>query len=164
MMKALDNSCAIMQPTYIPWIGYFDLMDSVDAFVFLDDVQWAKASWQVRNRIKTIQGELYLSISIKRTERTRLETQINEALLNDRETWREKHIRSISLAYRKSDFFEQVFPLVVELLRAPLKTLGDFNINIIKTISEKIGIKTRFLRSSELIRSSASRGEGTQCL
>ena len=58
--------CAIMQPTYMPWIGYFDLIDQVDKFVFLDDVKLVKQSWHVRNRIKTEQGALLLTIPVKK--------------------------------------------------------------------------------------------------
>jgi len=56
------NLSAIMQPTFLPWIGYFDLIDQVDLFVFYDDVQLTRRSWQVRNRIKSQNGELYLTI------------------------------------------------------------------------------------------------------
>ena len=59
---------AIMQPTYIPWLGYFDLMDSVDQFIFYDDVQLEKGSWQLRNQIKSAQGELFLSVERKRAK------------------------------------------------------------------------------------------------
>ena len=58
--------CAIMQPTYFPWIGHFDLIDQVEKFVFLDNVQLVRRSWGVRNRIKTAQGELYLTIPVKK--------------------------------------------------------------------------------------------------
>lgn len=73
--------CAIMQPTYIPWIGYFDLIDKVDVFVFYNDVQLTKRSWQVRNRIKVPNGEVWLTIPIKKTKK-RNETLIMDALPN----------------------------------------------------------------------------------
>ena len=59
--------CAIMQPTFLPWMGYFSMMSKVDLFVYFDDVQLAKRSWQVRNRIKTQNGELFLNIPIKKS-------------------------------------------------------------------------------------------------
>ena len=58
------TSVAIMQPTYLPWIGYFALMDQVNIFVFLDSVQFDKRSFQQRNRIRTEQGELYLTVPV----------------------------------------------------------------------------------------------------
>ena len=55
---------AIAQPTYLPWLGYFDLIDQVDAFVFLDNVQFEKQSWQQRNRIKTPTGLQWLTVPV----------------------------------------------------------------------------------------------------
>jgi hypothetical protein len=121
-----NKTCAIMQPTYIPWLGYFDLMDSVDSFVFLNDVQWAKWSWQVRNRIKTSQGGLFLTVPIKRGVKSRLETKINEAQINDTEMWREKHLKSIFVAYRKSRYFDEVFPFLETMIGNKSETLDYY--------------------------------------
>ena len=62
---------AISQPTYLPWLGYFDLIDQVDRFVVLDNVQFEKQSWQQRNRIKsaTVTGEPSAFVSTSRCER-----------------------------------------------------------------------------------------------
>lgn len=142
--------CAIMQPTYIPWIGYFGLIDSVDEFVFLDDVKLEKSSWQVRNRIKTAQGEIYLTIPVKNTK-SRLELTIGEAVINDKEPWRKKHLKSIMFAYRKARYFEEVYQFLENIINDRTVTfLRDFNIKIIKSISDKIGINTSFKISSEL--------------
>ena len=141
--------CAIMQPTYIPWIGYFDLIDSVDKFVFLDDVKLEKCSWQVRNRIKTSQGELYLTVPIKSTK-SRLELMINEAEINDNIPWRKKHLKSIFFAYKKTKYFEEVYPFLEKLIDNNIILIKDFNINIIKSIAYKIGIETEFEISSKL--------------
>src|SRR5574338_544206 len=65
-LSAPMTVCAIMQPTYLPWIGYFALMDMADVFVFLDDVQLSKQSWQTRNRIKGESGKgLMLTVPIR---------------------------------------------------------------------------------------------------
>lgn len=141
--------CAIMQPTYIPWLGYFDLIDSVDKFVFLDDVKLEKSTWQVRNRIKTAQGELYLTIPIKNIK-SRLELIINEVEINDKEPWRKKHLKSIFFAYKKAKYFEEVYPFLKKLIDNNIVFIKDFNINIIKKITYKIGIETKFEISSEL--------------
>lgn len=141
--------CAIMQPTYIPWLGYFDLIDSVDEFVFLDDVKLEKCSWQVRNRIKTPQGELYLTIPVRSTK-GRDKLIINETIINDTEFWRKKHLKSIFYAYRKSGFFNEVYPFVEKLINNETVLLSDFNINIITSISNIIGINKEFTFSSNL--------------
>jgi len=140
--------CAIMQPTYNPWLGYFDLIDKVDIFVFLDNVQLEKCSWQVRNRIKSSQGEIFLSIPVRRPKG--LNTLIMEALLDDTHNWRRKHLRAIEVNYRRSPFFEDVFPFVKKLILNDIQYLSDFNINLIEKIKETIGINTPTIRSSSL--------------
>ena len=55
---------AIMQPTFLPWIGYFAMIDKVDEFVFFDHVQFEKRSWQQRNKIRTHNGEVWLSVPV----------------------------------------------------------------------------------------------------
>jgi len=148
-MNMPNKTCAVMQPTYIPWIGYFDLIDQVDKFVFLDDVQLEKNSWQIRNRIKTAQGELFLSISRKRNKGDAL-SLIKDTELNDLSRWREKHIKTIQVAYQKTAFFEEVFPFIQTLISANTTNLSEFNINIIQSISDRIGIETEFFISSKL--------------
>jgi len=144
-----NKLCAVMQPTYIPWLGYFDLIDQVDRFVFLDDVQVEKNSWQLRNRIKTAQGELYLSISRKKNKGEQL-LLIKDTEVNDASRWREKHIKSLETAYRKTDFFEEVFPFVESLINTDTVNLSEFNVQIIQSIANRIGITTDFCISSKL--------------
>ncbi len=141
--------CAIMQPTYNPWIGYFDLMDKVDVFVYLDNVQLVKRSWHVRNRIKTPQGELFLTIPIKK-QKSRKDSLIKDALLNDEENWRYKHLKSIEINYKKAKYFDIVFPFLEGIIDNNIKYLGDFNINMIEKIKYAIGINTQTLRSSDI--------------
>jgi len=138
-----------MQPTYIPWLGYFDLIDEVDKFIFLDDVKLEKCSWQVRNRIKTSQGELYLTIPVRMTKgRNRL--KINETIIHDEIFWRKKHLKSILYNYRKSAFFDIIYPFVEKLIQNETIKLCDLNVNIIRAVSEGIRINTKFALSSSL--------------
>ena len=69
-----------MQPTYLPWLGYFNMMAQADVFVLLDNVQFAKKSWQQRNRIKTSQGELMLTVPVISAQR--FDQQISETMIN----------------------------------------------------------------------------------
>ena len=155
-MNTSHSICAVMQPTYIPWLGYFDLIDSVDKFVFLDDVKLEKCSWHVRNRIKTPQGELYLTIPIRKTV-GRDKLIINEAIINDEEPWREKHLKSIFYTYRKSKFFNEAYSFTEELVNNKAIRLCDFTVNIIKRISNKVRIDKEFILSSSLKNSSGQK-------
>jgi hypothetical protein len=138
-----------MQPTYLSWLGYFDLIDSVDKFVFLDDVHLEKCSWHVRNKIKIPNGELYLTVPIKRTK-GRDELIINEAIINDSESWRDKHLKSIYFAYKKSQFFDEVYFILRELLSYETNMLSKLTCNIITSLCGKMGIDKEFILSSVL--------------
>ena len=140
---------AIMQPTYLPWLGYFDMIDQVDEFVLLDDVQVVKRSWGVRNRIKTAQGELMLSIPTSK-ERPRRERLYSNTRVNDDHPWMDKHLRSVEQAYGKAPFFEEVIRDYEQLLRGHDRRLGRLNGRIIRWIAEKIGIQTAISRASDL--------------
>lgn len=140
------KKCAIMQPTYNPWLGYFDLIDQVDVFVFLDTVQLNKRSWQRRNRIKTPKGELFLTIPVKGSSRE----IIKNVRINNEYPWRKKHLKTIEINYRKAPYFEEVFPFIEEILNFKTDYLANFNINLIEKIAKKIGIRTKFIRASDL--------------
>ena len=64
-MNKQNKTVAIMQPSFMPWIGYFDLMDQVYTFIFLDNVQFEKQTWQQRNKIRTPNGLEWLTIPVK---------------------------------------------------------------------------------------------------
>ncbi|HAZ10378.1 MAG TPA: hypothetical protein DCY56_04655 [Candidatus Omnitrophica bacterium] len=147
--KTTGVKAAIMQPTYLPWLGYFDIVDQVDKFVFLDDVQLVKRSWQTRNRIKTAQGELFLTIPIKKATK-RDDTLICNAVISEDEPWKERHVRSIELAYKKAPYFDLTFPFIKKIIFNEEKKLSDYNIYIIKQIAAKLGLRTDFICSSEL--------------
>jgi len=84
---------AISQPTYLPWLGYFDLIDQVDVFVLLDSVQFEKQSWQQRNRIKTPTGLQWLTVPVE--FRGRLGQRIMEVIIRDDPDLPKKHLRAI---------------------------------------------------------------------
>lgn len=140
---------AITQPTYLPWLGYFDLMDQVDTFVLLDTVQFEKQSWQQRNRIKTPSGLQWLTVPV--VFRGRLEQKIQAVEIRERD-FLGKHLRGIELNYRRTPFFGDYFPAlssIFENLQAGT-TLCDLNGRLIEWLAALLGIKTRLLRASLL--------------
>lgn len=140
---------AIMQPTYLPWIGYFDLMDQVDIFVFLDDVQFSKQSWQQRNRIKTPNGPMWLTVPVfSKGVRTEDKT-IMEIYISDNKFW-EKHAKAIKINYSKAEFLEHYFDGLVNIISKNTTKLVDLNVELIKYIKDLLSIKTQLVRSSEL--------------
>jgi hypothetical protein len=140
---------AISQPTYLPWIGYFDLIDQVDLFVFLDNVQFEKQSWQQRNRIKTAVGLQWLTTPV--IFRGRFGQLIKDVAIRDSQFCR-SHIRSVELAYRRSPYFGQHFSEFSDRLRALCEgSLVELNIGLIDWIMGVLGIRTPTVRASALL-------------
>ena len=79
----MSKKIAIMQPTFLPWMGYFAMIDYVDEFVFLDSVQFAKRSWQQRNKIKVGDTDKWISVPVK--SKSSFDQNINEVLLSEPE-------------------------------------------------------------------------------
>lgn len=152
------TTCAIMQPTYLPWLGYFALMDAVDVFVFLDDVQLVKQSWQTRNRIKQQDGgELMLSVPIRRSLGIH-ERLIKDVEINDDMPWATKHLKSFEQYYRKAPHFSDAMALYEPVLRQHGPKLCDLNIALIETIAAGLGLgMNRRMRSSEIAGKSTDR-------
>jgi hypothetical protein len=138
---------AISQPTYLPWLGYFDLMDQVDVFVLLDDVQFEKQSWQQRNRIKTPQGLQWLTVPV--IFRGRLEQRIKDVEIRVPDFWRD-HLRAIELSYRRAPFFSSYYKDLSAILQSSGSLLVDLNARLIEWFMKALRLTTRVLRSSEL--------------
>lgn len=138
---------AIMQPTYMPWLGYFSMIDEVDQFVFLDQVQLVKRSWQVRNKIKLNGKEKLLTIPVRHMEE-REKCRINTAEYAGDE-WKSSHLETIRQAYRHARHFKEIYDFLKENYGKDYSSIGDFHIQMITDISKKIGIQTPFFRASE---------------
>jgi hypothetical protein len=143
---------AISQPAYLPWIGYLDLIDQVDTFVLLDNVQFEKQSWQQRNRIKTPTGLQWLTVPV--LFHGRFGQLINQVEIRDREFWR-NHLRAIELNYRRAPFFDDYFEDLRSRMTAQINfsspaLLVELDIVLVEWFVEVLGIQTRLLLSSQL--------------
>ncbi|ALL14368.1 hypothetical protein AQ619_14005 [Caulobacter henricii] len=142
------TTAAIMQPTYLPYLGYFQLMAASDVFVFLDDVQFARRSWQSRNRILTAQGELMLTIPVRKHDR---DTPISAIEIDDSQGWREKHLAALRHAYGKRPAFAEGWAFVFEQLAQHRDgRLADLTCDMARAAAAKIGLTPRLVRASEL--------------
>ena len=136
----------IMQPTYLPWMGYFDLIDQSNIFVFLDDVQFEKQSWQQRNKIKTPHGMIWLTVPVLQN----LGQKINEVKINNNSNWKEKHWKSIKYNYSNSSHFNEHFEFFEYIYGTNWGCLADLNMTLIEKSSRILGLDTKFIFSSEL--------------
>lgn len=143
---------AIHQPNFLPWLGFFDKLARADVFVLLDSVQFprtSKGTWI--NRVKLVVGgkEAWVTAPVVRSEGSAL--PIGEVRVDDSQPWRRKLIRTIELNYRKTPGFEEVFPLVEELVAAPIERLAELNEQNVRRIAEALGIDTsKIVRSSTI--------------
>ena len=142
------RTVAIMQPTYLPWSGYFDLMDQCDLFVFLDTVQFDKRSWQQRNRVKTDRGELYLTVPV--LSKGRFEQRIAEAEIDASRHFEDTHVRTVDMAYAKAPHATPYLSQWAAVMRAGHGRLADLNIALIEWLRDAAGIPTKTLRASTL--------------
>lgn len=135
------HTVAIIQSSYIPWKGYFDIIHDVDEFIFLDDVQFTARDWRTRNLIKTANGTGWLSVPAG-SNRNRL---ICEVSLDDL-SWQEKHWKTLCHSYSRAPFFRQYAGFFEELYRGQVWTnLSHMNMAMTQRIShELLGIQTTF--------------------
>lgn len=134
------------QPQFLPWIGYFDKMDRADVFVLLDTVQFKKNEWQNRNRIKTAQGWQWLTVPVRHD----FGQSIHEVEIAADVAWQDKHLKSLQTNYRKAAFFEAYFDTLAEIYQRPWTRLAALNIAFIRALSQKLGLTTEIVVSSEL--------------
>tara|TARA_B100000767_G_C19742041_1_gene526666 strand:+ start:679 stop:1371 length:693 start_codon:yes stop_codon:yes gene_type:complete len=137
--------CAISQPCYLPWIGYFNLINNVDTFVFLDDVEFSHQSWQHRNKIIINKDSHLLTLPVKKNN-----FLIKDIEIDDNKNWRKKHHDSICQSYAKHPFILDVKKIIIIILDKEIINLSDLNTQIIINLCHLLSIKTNFIFSSSL--------------
>lgn len=134
----------VLQSNYLPWKGYFDLINDADVFVFYDEVQYTKNDWRNRNKIATKNGVEWLTIPISKAA---VKQKISEVKLP--EGWESEHFKKLYLCYKKAPFFKQLEPFLISFYQnKSWGTLSDFNQYSIKEISRFLNVQTRFYNSS----------------
>jgi hypothetical protein len=140
--------CAIMQPTYLPWAGYLNLMASVDCFVYLDDAQFERSSWQHRNRLLVGGAPAWLTVPVFRGF---LGETIEQVRVADDQPWRHKHLGTLAAAYGRHPFHAQVREAIAPVLEDRTRgALADLNMALLAALRLQLGIRTPLLRSSQL--------------
>jgi hypothetical protein len=138
---------AIVQSNYIPWIGYFDLLKTVDEFVLFDDVQYTKRDWRNRNNIKTPDGVFKLTIPV--LTKGNFYQKINETKISNSE-WSKSHWETIRVNYKRSKYFDEISSWLKPLyLSSNSESLSETNYIFIKGICSYLEINTIITRSSD---------------
>ena len=140
----------ILQPSYIPWRGYFDQIRRADLFIFYNDVQYDKHGWRNRNQIKTSQGKQWLTIPVHSKGVTE-GIPIKDVRIDWSKSWAKKHLNALTLAYSKAPFFASYATWLASVYERRDEFLADFTIDTTVELAGMLGITdTKFMRSSEL--------------
>ncbi|QIM48066.1 WbqC family protein [Pusillimonas sp. DMV24BSW_D] len=129
---------AIIQSNYLPWRGYFDMIAYVDEFIIYDDMQFTKNDWRNRNKIKTPQGEKWISIPVGQN----INRRIRDVELTDT-SWQRKHWQSMELNYRRAPFFPDIAALLKPVyIDQKHLTLSSLNRKLIEVVCSYLEIRT----------------------
>ena len=140
------TKAAIIQSSYIPWKGYFDIIHDADVFVFLEDVQYTKGSWRNRNKVKTPAGVKWLTVPTVGG----IHQQIRETRIDYHRDWADKHKKTIYYSYSPCEYFASYKDDILGIFDRPFDTISDLNIYAIKKLSSLLGLDREFLNSCDL--------------
>ncbi|HMQ79586.1 MAG TPA: WbqC family protein [Ignavibacteria bacterium] len=138
--------CTIHQPNYLPYLGFFEKAYNSDIFVLYDTTQFKKNDWQNRNKLCIPNGWQWISMPILHD----FGQKILEVKIKDPEKNLAKNWRSIKVIYGRAPFFKDYSPAFEEIYNSQKQYVADLNISIIKAAAEHLGLKTKFIKSSEL--------------
>ena len=148
-MDDRGKSIAVMQPYIFPYLGYFQLINAVDEFVFYDDVNFIKQGWINRNQILNNNKALGFSIPLEKASsfETIQGTKIN---FNLYAKWKKKFLKTLEQNYYKAPYFESIYDIVHEIIEDPKsESISELAIRSNVYISNYLGLKAKFKKSSE---------------
>lgn len=150
------TNCVVLQPSYIPWRGYFHQIQKADVFVFYDDVQYDRGGWRNRNRVKTANGPVWLTIPVAKKGSVETGAPINSIRIDWKRPWTKSHWTTIRQAYAKAPYFKTYSALLEDIYGRQPELLVDFTIETTIEIAGLLGLgDRRFVRSSQLTASGA---------
>jgi len=141
----------ILQPSYIPWRGYFDQIFRADLFIFYDDVQYDKRGWRNRNQIKTPKGKQWLTIPVNSRGAQTENIPIHQIRMVWETPWSQNHLKALQHSYSKAPHFSHYLPLLEKFYQRRDEFLADFTIDFTIALVHELGnTHTSFMRSSEI--------------
>jgi hypothetical protein len=142
------TTVVVIQPGYLPWLGFFDQLRRADVFVYYDDVQYDKHGWRNRNRIKTQHGLIWLTVPVRHGGLGG--PRLIDIEIDQRTPWARKHVESVRQAYARARFTPRYLPALGELLHRRWDRLVDLDIACVDFMAEAFGLRRRIVRSSAL--------------
>ena len=143
--------CVILQPSHIPWRGYFHQMEKADVFVFYDDVQYDRRGWRNRCLVKTANGTIWLTIPVRARGSRTEGTPISDIRIDWSQPWPRKHLETLRHSYARAPYFSSYFSLLEEFFERRDEFLADFVIAFNIALAGELAItSTDYIRSSSL--------------
>jgi len=142
------TTLAVLQPGYLPWLGFFDQIARSDFFVLYDDAQFDKHGWRNRNRVKSAEGMVWLTVPVLHSGRTG--QSINETEIDARSPWAKKQIRTIAQLYAKAPYISRYLPEIEEILLRPWRRLAELDRALIMRICRWLAVERPLHLSSAL--------------
>jgi hypothetical protein len=139
---------SIMQPGYLPWLGFFELVACSDIFVIYDDVNYDKGSWRNRNKIRTPEESSWITVPV--LTKNNFGQKIKDVCINNNTKWSEKHIKSIVQNYGKGSFFGEYISFFEQVYTQHWDKLIELDMVIIDYLVNRLCINTKMIRSSQL--------------
>ena len=138
---------AIMQPYFFPYLGYFQLIHAVDKCILYDNVNYIKKGWVNRNRLLEMnKTPVYIYLPLKQSSSNKL---IKEIEIDNTKPWKTTFLKIIEHNYKRSNFFEEVYPIIKDIIMFDEANLSRFNYNLLKTICTELKIEMRLYFKSE---------------
>lgn len=147
---------AVMQPYFLPYIGYFQLMAAVDKFVVFDDVNFINRGWINRNRILVGGKEAMVTVPLAKASQNQ---KINEIDVVRDYPWQGKLLRTIEQSYKRAPHFEEVFPLMRTVIEAPATNLASFVTQSLVSVTDWLGIRCELLPTSSVYANTQLKGQ-----
>ncbi|MBF0179703.1 MAG: WbqC family protein [Magnetococcales bacterium] len=142
------TTLAVLQPGYLPWLGFFDQLARSDIFIIYDDVQFDKNGWRNRNRVKTDQGAHWLTVPVRQKGLTG--TAIRHVEIDNNVPWGKKHLATLAQYYAKAPFAKELLPELETLLTGSWPLLVDLDLAVMQRMCHWLGLRPPSIRSSEL--------------
>ena len=135
-----------LQSAYLPWIGFFDQVAHCDLFIIFDDLQYTKKDWRARNRIKSPQGRVWLTVPVQSAGV--LKKSIDAVEIAGKK-WSRQHWQTLKNNYARAPFFDQYADFFQQIYQSPWKKLAPLNRAIIDGLLKMLKIETKVLYSAE---------------
>lgn len=136
----------IRQPGYLPYLGFFKKIQTSDVFVYLDDAQYAIRSWDNRNKIRSNDSSIWISVPVLHP----FGKKLNEVEISYSKNWIDDHKNLIEANYKNAPYFKNYWSEIESILNKRLKKLIDLNLELIEFFNKNLQIQTRTVKSSEL--------------